>query len=94
MERITEQYKQPVNHLRLTGEELEQLEPFLRELGVRMRSMVVYWENGVRIHEVQAENPYKNWAYLAGNGRSIPADYVRKQGDDEMSDFRISNYKR
>ena len=94
MVRITEQYGQETNLLRLTGEELEQLEPFLRALGVRMRSCVVWWEDGVRYHEVQAENPYKVWAYLAGNGRSIPADYVRKQGDDEMTDFRISTYKR
>lgn len=94
MERISKQYGQEVNYLRLTREEKEQLEPFLRELGVRMRWMSAWVEDGVYMYEVQAENPYKIWAYLAGDGHSIPADYVRKQGDEEMTDWRISIYKR
>ena len=90
MEHITKEYGRDVNYMRITGSELEQLEPFLRALGVRMRAMVSWKEGDEWMHEVQADNPYKTWANLYADC----APYVKKQGDAEMTDDRIASYQR
>lgn len=81
MKHITEAYGMPANDLTLTHEELKQLEPFLKALGVRCR-ITISDRNECTI---QAENPYKTWA---GHPQA------REIADEEMSDFRIRCYKR
>lgn len=81
MKHITEEYGMETNLLTLTPEELEQLEPFLKKLGIRCRTTTWNREECT----IQAENPYKFWIGHP-NGKKI--------ADDEMSDFRIKCYKR
>lgn len=45
--------------LKLTAEEYEELEPFLKSLGIELRTCSLWWENGVRIGEYQARNAFK-----------------------------------
>ena len=70
-----------LNLLTLTCEELTQLEPFLESLGVRCRITISDSETCT----IQAENPYKVWA---GHPDS------KKIGDEAMTPFNISCYKR
>lgn len=80
MKHITEEYGQETNLLTLTHEELEQLEPFLKALGVRCRITICDSKECT----IQAHNPYKTWI--------SPTD--RKFADDEMTEFSINCYKR
>lgn len=61
MKHITEEYGMTCNLLELTTEELKTLEPFLQNLGVRVRTMIYHTENGEGVHIIQGENPYKFW---------------------------------
>ena len=80
MKHITEEYGQKTNLLTLTHEELKQLEPFLKALGVRCRCT----QYNSKECTIQAENPYKVLI--------SPTD--RKLADDEMTEFSINCYKR
>ena len=84
MEHIKRQYGQDVNYMRITGEELEQLEPFLKGLGVRVRKMVSWKEGETWYHDIQAENPYK----------SVARGHDREFADRMMSDEMIAVWKR
>ena len=83
LKHITTRYGQPCNHLELTSEELEELEPFLKELGVRCRTMVYTTKDGVENHVIQAENPYK---FYIGKPE-------RKHADECMTERGIRLYK-
>lgn len=67
--------------LTLTHEELMQLEPFLESLGVRCRITISDGETCI----IQAENPYRVWAGHPD---------AKKIGDEAMTPFSISCYKR
>ena len=82
MEHITEQYGEEANILMLSFDELEELEPFLKTLGVRLR-ITAWYGNTCKI---QAENPYKDYSYFDSK--------VKQLGDKAMSDREIRNYKR
>lgn len=58
MKHITEEYGMDTNELTLTWEEYKQLEPFLKKLGVRTRSII----SDSNQLTIQGENPYKTWA--------------------------------
>lgn len=81
MKHVTEKYGVELNLLTLTHEELSQLEPFLKLLGVRVRTTI--WDS--KECTIEADNPYKTWA---GHPKA------RDIADKEMSDFSISCYKR
>lgn len=81
MKHITEEYGVETNELTLTWEEYKQLEPFLEKLGVRTRTII---SDGEQL-TIQGENPYKTWA---------KHPMCKEIADDEMSDFKISCYKR
>lgn len=81
MKHITEEYGMKTNLLTLTHEELKQLEPFLKVLGVRCRTTISDRDECT----IQAENPYKTWA---GHPKA------RDIGDEAMTDFSIACYKR
>ena len=89
MEHITMQHGSETNLLKLTKEELDALEPFLRTIGVRMRTCVSYGGE----YEVQADNPYRQYAYAASFHERIPGEYVRKYADKCMTDDGIAVYK-
>lgn len=60
MEHITNQYGRGVNYLKMPSEAyFKVLDPFLLELGIRSRVMSSYYQDGVCMVEVQADNPYK-----------------------------------
>ena len=81
MKHIIEEYGMETNELTLTWEEYRQLEPFLKKLGVRTRSIISDSEQLT----IQGENPYKTW---------IDHPKGRVIADDEMTDFKIRCYKR
>ena len=81
MTHITERYGTETNELTLTHEELKELEPFLKVLGVRCRSI----SSDSKEVTIEAENPYKTWAAHPD---------CKNIADEEMSDFRIKCYKR
>ena len=84
MKHITEKYGQPCNLLSLNYEDYLALQNFLKPLGVRLRTTIV--DGGYNgTCEIQGENPYKIWA---GH------PHAKKLGDEAMSDFCISCYKR
>ena len=80
MKHIKEEYGQETNLLTLTHEELDQLEPFLKALGVRCRCTLYDSKECT----IQAENPYKFWIDSKD----------RKFADDDMTEFSIKCYKR
>lgn len=45
--------------LKLTAEEYEQLESFLKSLGIELRTCSLWWEDGVRVGEYQARNAFR-----------------------------------
>ena len=81
MKHITERYGGETNELTLTHEELKELEPFLKALGIRCRSTVSDPQEAT----IEAHNPYRTWAGHP-DCKSI--------ADEEMSDFCIKCYKR
>ncbi len=84
MEHITMEYGQATNLLQLSGEELQALEPFLLQLGVRVRTTKAWTEGGRWIEVIQAENPYQSL---------MPLD-LRARADSLMSPEAILWYKR
>lgn len=81
MKHITKRYGAKTNDLILTHEELKELEPFLKALEIRCRTII----SDSQEEMIQADNPYKTWAGHP-DCKSI--------ADEEMSDFRIKCYKR
>ena len=84
MKHITQQYGEPCNDLELTTEEFKIIEPFLRALGIRSRTVVYEVVDGTPIHRIQAENVYK----------SCIGDAERKFADTLMSEASIGAYQR
>lgn len=60
MKHITERYGQKCNYLKMKLEDYEKLGTFLLMLGVRSRVFAYYYDGGVQMVEVQAENLYFN----------------------------------
>lgn len=89
MKHITEEYGTETNLLQLTQEEYKQLEPFLRQLGIRCRTTT--WDS--KEMTVQAENPYKYQLHSAAVGNSEIKRY-EQYADELMTDKYISLYKR
>lgn len=81
MKHITEQYGVETNMLTLTHDELKELEPFLKALGVRCRATI----SDSAAVTIEAENPYKTWAGHPD---------CKHIADDQMTDFGIKCYKR
>ena len=81
MKHITEEYGMDTNKLTLTWEEYRHLEPFLKKLGVRTRSIISDSDQLT----IQGENPYKTWA---------KHPMCKEIADEEMTDFKINCYKR
>lgn len=81
MKHITEKYGVEENLLTLTHEELKELEPFLKALGIRCRVTI---SDSAEV-TIQAENPYKTWAGHPD---------CERIADDQMTDSEIANYKR
>lgn len=83
MKHIAMKYGQESNYMELTTEELTTLEPFLNRLGIRVRTTIYHTENGVGIHEIQAENVYKSWI----------SHSERARADEDMTPDALSRYK-
>lgn len=81
MKHITKRYGMETNELILTHEELKELEPFLKALGIRCRSTISDSQEVM----IEAENPYKTWAGHPD---------CKHIADDQMTDFGIKCYKR
>lgn len=86
MKHITEKYGMAENLLTLTHEELKELEPFLKALGIRCRATISD-SAGVTI---QAENPYKTWA---GHPDTRVSDIKQPSQDDLRGNPRFDNSK-
>lgn len=84
MKHITEEYGSPCNLLEISNKDLAQLEPFLKQLGVRVRSTMGWSKDGEYMSLIQAENVYYTW--------NTPKE--REQAKTHMTDFAISCYKR
>ena len=80
MKHITEEYGMETNLLTLTHEEYTQLEPFLKQLGIRCRITM----RDSKEMTIQAENPYKYWI----------DDKGRRAADYDMSDDGILCYRK
>lgn len=80
MKHITEKYGVETNMLTLTHDELKELEPFLRALGVRCRATI---SDSAEV-TIQAENPYKTWAGHTDG---------KRLAEFEMTDYEIKHYK-
>ena len=89
MKHIAEEYDMKTNLLTLTREEYAQLEPFLRQLGIRCR--VTTWDSKEMI--IQAENPYKNELHIAAVS-DLEIKRYEQRADELMTDEYISLYKR
>lgn len=83
MTHITEEYGQKCNLLSVSSEDLDHLEGFLKELGVRVRVTRMFGD----ICFIQGENPYKIYAGQH-DGKA------KAYGDEAMSDSAIYVYKR
>lgn len=89
MKHITEEYGTETNLLQLTREEYEQLEPFLRQLGIRCRATM--WDS--KEMTIQAENPYKYQLHSAAVVNSEIKRY-EQYADELMTDKCLNLYKR
>lgn len=81
MKHIKEEYGMETNLLTLTNEEFDQLEPFLKALGIRCR----YTQFNSKECTIQAENPYKFW---------IDHPDGRKLADKDMTEFSIACFRK
>ena len=81
MKHITEEYGMETNLLTLNSEDLEQLEAFLKQLGIRCRCIT--WNR--KECTIQAENPYKFW---------MGHPMGKELADKDMTEFSIKCYKK